>query len=128
MEGLIVNEPYASMIINGEKTWELRSRTPPTDKFRKELFLLSRGQALGIITINDTVGPLDHKHLKNSFEYHKSYVCNTIDDSALFAWEIQVHDKFTERVRYEHPTGARVWIKDVKLIDGISQDKITNYA
>lgn len=128
MEGLIVNEPYASMIINGEKTWELRSRTPPTDKFRKELFLLSKGQVLGIIAINDTVGPLDYKHLKNSFEYHKSYVDDTHDDFALFAWEIEVRDKFPERVRYEHPTGARVWIKNVKLVNVILQDKITNYA
>lgn len=128
MEGLIVNEPYASMIINREKKWELRSRIPPEDKIGKELFLLSKGKVLGIVSIKDTVGPLDYKDLKNSYEYHKSYVDNNYDDFQLYAWEIQVHDKFTEKVKYDHPTGARVWVKAVNLTAGIYQDRITNYA
>lgn len=128
MEGLIVNEPYASMIINGDKKWELRSRTPPTDKMRKELFLLSKGQVLGIITISDTVGPLNYKDLKNSYDYHRSYIGTVHDNFVLFAWEIKVRDKFSEKVRYVHPTGAQVWVKNVNLTNGIYQDKITNYA
>ena len=74
MDGLIVNEPYASMIIERKKKWELRSRKPPEDKIKNKIGLLSQGKMLGTIEITDSKGPLTVSDLKKTISFHQSEV------------------------------------------------------
>ena len=62
MDGLIIKEPFASMIIDGGKIWELRSREPPKNKIKSKIALLSHGKVLGTIEITGSRGPLTLSH------------------------------------------------------------------
>ena len=94
MDGLIVNEPYASMIINNEKKWELRSRKPPLDKINSEILLLSKGNMLGTIKISEVEGPLDGDTLKKNYHLHRSAIDDIDEDEEFFAWKLELCKTF----------------------------------
>ncbi|MCV0392006.1 MAG: ASCH domain-containing protein [Nitrosopumilus sp.] len=127
MDGLIINEPYANMIINNQKKWELRSRKPPSEKIGTEIGLLSKGHLLGKIIIENSKGPLSIKELKKTKDLHKSDVSFLSPDFSSYAWEIEVAEVFEKPKKYVHPMGARVWVKDVKLVEDYMKNKITYY-
>ena len=121
MDGLIVKQPYADMIADGTKTWELRSRLPPKNKINSNIFLLSRGYSLGIIRIIKVTGPLSINDLNNNNDKHRSGTGWSLDDDVpiTYAWHIHVVERFQPSRKYAHPNGAQVWVKNV-------QSKISN--
>ena len=127
MDGLIVNEPYASMIIAREKKWELRSRKPPEDKIKNKIGLLSQGKMLGTIEITDSTGPLTVSDLKKTISLHQSNVDELPKEFTSFAWKINVHKVFPKPKKYVHPMGARVWVKNIVLSKDYEKGKITHY-
>lgn len=98
LDGLIVLQPYADNIINGVKKTEYRKASPPKDKYKTNLFLLNRGHALGIIKITNFY----------------------LGTGKIYRWEIEVIEKFAKPVKYNHPNGAQVWVKNVKLVNQLS--------
>ena len=110
MDGLVVLEPYATMIIDGRKSWELRSRKPPTSRVGRNIYLLSSGEILGVVKITEWSGPLSGKDLKVHFTEHQ------VRDPkpGLYAWNLVVIRRFARRAKYNHPRGARVWLKSVR--------------
>lgn len=123
MEGLIVKQPFADLIIDGQKEWELRSRSPPNEKIKKELFLLSSGMVLGKIKITNHWELNSNELLKNQ-EKHCSSI-NLDDEFYSHVWEIQVTKKYSKPKKYGHPMGARVWVKNVTFD---SQSTISQFA
>lgn len=112
MEGLIVKQPYASLIMEGEKEWEIRSRSAPKEKINKEILLLSSGFALGKVKITKC-WEADTGVLKQNKLKHWSDVESLEDDFTFHIWEMNVTEKFNTPKKYNHPTGARVWINEV---------------
>ena len=88
--GFIVCPNYAELIISGQKKHEFRSRR--TTILNKPVYLLSKGKVYGII-----------QFLK----------CDCLEHS--YAWTIEVLKKYTNCKSYQHPKGAIVWIKEVKI-------------
>ena len=121
MEGLIIKQPYAEMVINGEKEWELRSKRPPHKKLKKIIYLLSSGKALGKICI-DTHWTTDIENLKSNQEKHCSEISFLPIHHVSHVWKIQVITKFTQPKKYIHPTGARVWVKNVSFSSPLITD------
>jgi hypothetical protein len=114
MDGLIVKQPYASLIAEGKKKWELRSRKPPQDKIKHEILLLSSGYVLGKIKI------VNHwlatkKDLEKHVKKHHSPVIFLEDDFESNVWEIDVVTSYSKPKKYHHPIGARVWVNNVNL-------------
>ena len=128
MEGLIVNEPYATMIINHGKKWELRSRKPPIEKIGSKIGLLSNGNLLGKIIIKKSIGPLSLNKLEKNKNLHKSDLSFLTSNFTLYAWEIKVLIAFKKPKKYVHPKGARVWIKNIKLVENEEKNKITYWC
>jgi len=114
MDGLIIKQPYASMVIEGEKEWELRSKTPPPNKIKNDLFLLSLGFAFGKIKIVDH-WVANKKELERHRPKHKSPTNFLENDFETNVWEIEVVRQFKKPKKYVHPIGARVWVKDVSF-------------
>lgn len=112
--GLIVKKPFAELIINGEKEWELRSRRPPPEKLGMEMYLLSSGMALGKIKIGSH-WMATKQNLEQNQDKHRSEVSCLSRHHTFHVWEIRVVKKFERPKRYVHPTGARVWIKNVSF-------------
>ena len=95
MNGLIVLEPYATQIINGEKESELRYRIPPKQYQQTIIYLLTGGYILGRIKIT-------------GFGWD--------DYQGTYYWRIKVITKYKNRKKYNHPNGAQVWVKDVDKV------------
>ena len=127
MDGLIVSQPYANLIIGKKKTWELRTRKPPTEKINSEIFLLSEENMLGEIKIKNTKGPLGLKELKENYNLHQSSVEDIDDGFSCYAWEIDVCEIFDEPKKYFHPNGARIWVKNVIPMENHLLGKLTSY-
>jgi hypothetical protein len=105
MEGLIVRQPHATMIIHRRKRWELRSRKPPKNKCNKNIYLLSEGKVLGVISITMSRGPPTYRRREKGSVKHP-----------CFAWMVSVKERYEHPVRYLHPRGARVWVRHVTKI------------
>lgn len=112
MEGLIVKQPFADLIINGDKTWELRSRSAPKQKINKEILLLSSGFALGKVKITKCFEASKTELIANS-EKHQCALDASIENYYSHVWEMNVIKKFQTPKKYHHLMGARVWIKNV---------------
>ncbi|MDE2588660.1 MAG: ASCH domain-containing protein [Patescibacteria group bacterium] len=123
MEGLIVKQPYASLIIEGEKEWEIRSRSPPKDKINKEVLLLSSGFALGKVKITN-FWESDANNLINNKSKHLSNTESLENNETVHVWQLNVTEKFLNPKKYNHPMGARVWINEV---DFNNQQKILQF-
>ena len=114
MYGLIVKQPYASMIIDESKKWELRSTPPPSSKLNKELYLLSSSYVFGKIRIKN-FWVADKKELERHKTKHRSETIFLDINHCSFVWEIKVTKKLSKPKPYCHPTGARVWVKNVRF-------------
>lgn len=111
MDGLIVKQPFANQIISKRKKREYRLWPPPDNKINRNIYLLSNGYALGIIKIVGT------KNLSTRVRILKLKGVKTRTAIKYrYAWLLKVVKKFRKPIRYRHPRGAQIWVKDVKLI------------
>ena len=124
MDGLIVKKPYAKLIIDGKKEWELRSKCPPAKNLRKDLYLLSSGKILGKIRI-DSYCVAAKQELEKNIQKHCSDVSFLSEYHESYVWKICITEKFLEPKKYAHPMGARVWVKNVSFV---TQPSITNFT
>ncbi len=96
-DGLIVKQPYANEIINGDKTIEYRAKALPDAKRFIDIYILSGGKILGTANFDTCV----------------------ISEDGKYEWHIRRVHKFDEPKPYIHPKGARVWILGV--VEGVIQ-------
>lgn len=123
MEGLIVKSPYAELIINGKKEWELRGKSPPSQKLNKELYLLSSGNVLGKIKII-TYWVATKNDLEQNIEKHQTETLFLPKQHVTHVWQVKVMEKFEYPKKYVHPLGARVWVRNVLFV---TQQSISNF-
>lgn len=94
MKGLIVREPYASQILSGEKTKEIRSR--PT-KIRGHIAIIPAGSGMvaGTADLVDCTGP--HP---GAWQYQDK----------TYRYILKNPIKFKKPKPYKHPKGAVIWV------------------
>lgn len=68
--GLVIDEPWISKIIGGEKDWEMRS-TATTKRERIALIRKGSLSIIGVATISDVQGPFTDSQISDSFERHR---------------------------------------------------------
>ena len=112
MKGLIIRQPHIGKILDGEKTWEMRSG--PT-KIRGRIALIEAGSGLivGEASIVDCIKPyLDtyidkwkhaSKHRVSVENFHKL-------DRWCWAWVLSDAIKYDKPIPYDHPKGAVIWV------------------
>ena len=119
---LIIQERWLEKIYNGQKTWELRSKT--TLK-RGRIGLISSGS--GVISGEawlsdcfclrdvDSSGEykLTHGSLEGSFEKHRCTAeeINTYCEGRVYAWVLEKVTKYETSYPYQHPQGAVIWVR-----------------
>ena len=74
------------------------------------------------------VGGKTLNELKETEELHKLDTSCLSSDFLSYAWEIKVSEVFEKPKKYVHPMGARVWVKDIKLVEDQMKSKITYYV
>ena len=110
MKGLIIDEPWVSMIVAGEKTWEMRSRNTSV---RGRIALIRNGSktVIGVADLVGTVPRLSQSGLKTNVAKHQ-VPKNRIGEEFKHntAWVLEGARPLREPVRYRHPAGAVIWV------------------
>lgn len=105
---LIVRNPYAGMIVDGLKSWEMRSR-PTTLRERFGIIEARSGLIIGDVELVDCLD-LRLRDLKDKVHLHQ------VDDFAVlekwhFAWVLERPTRYKKPRPYIHPPGAVVWVR-----------------
>ncbi len=111
MRGLIVKQPFASIIVKGEKKWEIRKTNT---NIRGEILIVSDGYALGKVKLVDILGPFTVKELLKHYSYHKAdekFLKEYSKGKKLYAWVFEDPEEFKEKIRIKIPKGAKIWVK-----------------
>lgn len=111
MKGLIIKEPFASMIVRGEKRWEIRKTNT---KFRGEVLIISNGFVIGSARLVDVLGPFSVEELMKYKEFHKVEYDVLLEYSKgkkLYAWVFDDAKEFDEKIKVRIPRGVRVWVR-----------------
>lgn len=112
--GLVVRDPYASQILNGEKVWELRGRAT---QIRGPIVIVKSGtgQAFGTVNLVRVLGPLDLDDLIDAPELPASER-EQLRRSGLtypktYAYVFTNPRWFERPIPYKHPSGAVTWVR-----------------
>lgn len=110
MKGLIIDEPWISLILSGQKTWELRSRNI---RVRGPIALIRKGSGavIGTANLTGTLPTLAQSNLRSNFAKHRVPISEIGKDFKWStAWVLVDPRQLFEAVPYQHPTGAVIWV------------------
>src|SRR5437764_6388146 len=110
MKGLIIAEPWISLIVSGEKTWEMRSRNTLV---RGRIGLIRKGSkaVVGVAELVDTLPRLSVSTLRSNPARHRVPIGEIGDDFKWrTAWVLEHARALAAAVPYEHPAGAVIWV------------------
>lgn len=110
MKGLVIDDPWVSLIIAGDKTWEMRSRETSV-RGRIALIRKGSGTIVGMADLVDCIGPLDAIAWRAHADKHRI----PPEDEALAtrwntAWVLERAVRLAAPVPYDHPLGAVIWV------------------
>ncbi|AUR86569.1 ASCH domain protein [Vibrio phage 1.086.O._10N.222.51.F8] len=105
--GLIVDEPWISKILSGEKTWEMRSTKT---KVRGEIALIKKGSGtiVGTVEIYDCMA-CDPEKLPMAISHCIPSSFNVFEKWNV-AWKLR-GAKEIKPIPYNHKQGAVIWVK-----------------
>lgn len=108
MKGLIIKKPWIDLILNGEKTWEVRGSNT---KIRGIISLIQSGtgQIIGTVELVDSF-EVSKETLKESYSNHKIDDLSIVNYKKAHAWVLQNPQIFKEPIPYIHPQGAVIWV------------------
>lgn len=108
---LIIDEPWISKILRGEKTWELRT-THCQKRGWVGLIRKGSGQVVGIARVVGSRGPLTPHDLSLYQDAHRvpaSFL--QLKPEYQYAWEMADARPLATPVRYSHKSGAVIWVQ-----------------
>ena len=109
MKGLILLPFWVDMILNHNKTWEIRSTK--TSK-RETIGLIASGtkQVFGDATIVDCF-PLTKELFEENFEKHRiNCRFEELPVNYRYVWVLDNVKKYDIPKNYTHPRGAQIWV------------------
>ena len=109
MKGLIIKQPWIDYILNGSKTWEIRSSKT---HIRGTIGLIQSKSGLILGTV-EIIGckELDLETYQNSVDKH--CIRNGLDNppyKRTYAWILNNPIKYEQPKPYKHPRGAVIWV------------------
>jgi len=111
-KALIIDEPWISKILNGEKDWEMRSTKT---SFRGKFGLIRKGsgQVVGVAELVEVSGPYTSEQLSLSHKHHHVPSEMTTQDGYKWthAWHLENVMPLEHPVHYQHKSGAVIWVE-----------------
>ncbi|MFN3337288.1 MAG: ASCH domain-containing protein [Thermomicrobium sp.] len=107
---LIVREPWASYIVQGRKTWEVRRY--PT-RVRGRIGIVSPRGLIGAVRLVRVLGPFTVEELLEEIERHlapEEFLREYAQDRPLWVWELEEAEEFEEPYEVERAGGPRIWV------------------
>lgn len=111
-KALIIDTPHVDRILSGQKTWELRTTSTKT-RGRIALIRKGSGTVVGTVDIIDCIGPLSESMMLDNTAKHlvtPERIKNGEVAKYKHAWVLQNPKPLPTPVRYEHPSGAVIWV------------------
>jgi hypothetical protein len=113
VKALIVDDPWITAILKGEKTWEMRKTGC---KLRGPIALIRKGSGhvVGVAEVTDCLPPLDTREAYASAE--PLHCVPPSDQEQSFTegwrtpWVLANARPLPEAVPYKHPSGAVIWV------------------
>lgn len=112
MKALVVDEPWIGLILQGKKTWEMRSRRTH-HRGMAALIRKGSGRVVGITHVIGCHGPLSADVLATNAARHRVPAEVFRSGSSVawnIAWELDRSAALPFPVPYAHPLGAVVWV------------------
>jgi hypothetical protein len=110
MKGLIIDRPWIDYILDGNKTWEMRSGDTRT---RGLIALIAKGtgRIVGLADLVDSIGPIDEITWRAHADRHRIPL-NQYESTKRWdhAWVLDRVRPLSMPVAYEHPSGAVIWV------------------
>jgi hypothetical protein len=122
-KALIIDEPWISKILRGEKDWEMRS----IQTKHRGLFGLIRkgsGQVVGIANLINVSGKYSNDGLALNIAHHHvgPEIYENPDYKWRYAWEMADVKLLDEPVAYIHKNGAVTWVTlDTAAVENIAR-------
>jgi hypothetical protein len=113
MKGLIIEEPWISKILDGSKTWEMRTRAT-THRGWVALIRKGSGMIVGIARLTNCTGPLSTSQIAENAARHRVPIGEFTSGRAAkwnVAWHLESARPLSRPVAYRHPAGAVVWVR-----------------
>lgn len=120
---LIVREPHVDNILDGIKTWEMRSTKT---NIRERIGLIKAGSGLivgevDIIRVQEAPIKLRSRHMTKCFhrveekDFHKL-------EKWKYAWVLANAKRYETPIPYIHPRGAVIWVKLDRPVSGVGDE------
>jgi hypothetical protein len=111
-KGLVVRAPWAGLIVDGKKTWELRG-SATAHRGRTGIILSGAGTVVGEAELVDVIGPLSPGKLAETKAFHRvnDVLSSPVKYRSVYAWVFDEARRYDIPVPYNHPKGAVIWVK-----------------
>jgi hypothetical protein len=107
-KGLIIRQPYIGKILDGTKTWEMRSTKT---KIRGRIALIEAGSGM---IVGEANLKFSHGKLSKSVLIAYKYRHQVDDESKLekwcCPWVMEDVKRYEKPIPYKHPQGAVIWV------------------
>lgn len=113
MKAIVIREPYVSLILAGEKTWEMRKATC---RYRGPVALIAKGSGtvVGTAEIVDSLPPIETSEAYAEAEpkhcVPPSLQQQAFTDGWRTPWVLTNAHQLASPVPYRHPFGAVIWV------------------
>jgi len=107
--GLIVRQPYAGWIVDGEKVWEIRKH--PTRR-RGPIGIVSNGQLIGQVDLVGVEGPFTVEELRAHEEKHRAgkFLADYAQGKPLWAWVLANPRRYPRPLPVPPRQGRVMWV------------------
>jgi hypothetical protein len=120
LRGLLVRDPYASQLLDGEKIREIRGRST---HIRGPILIIKSGtgQLFGTADLVRVLGPLELEDLVAASELprqeREEFRNSGLPYAKTYAYVFSNPRRFKRPIPYRHPSGAVTWVRlpDVDL-------------
>ncbi len=112
LKGLIIRQPWIEMILDGTKTWEMRSERTA---LRGPIALIEKGSGLvvGTATLSDSLPPLSPEDMGACRTNHRipAEISGEVGFKWFTPWVLTEVRRLARPVPYVHRSGAVIWVE-----------------
>jgi hypothetical protein len=111
-KGLIIRKPYITRILDGTKTWEMRTRFS-NPQGRIALIEAGSGMIVGECIHEGSTAPImDALDFQDTAQFHgmAPHEMNLVLDKWDVPWKLRNVKKYDKPIPYKHPQGAVIWV------------------
>ena len=106
---LIIQKPWIELILQGNKTWEMRSTKT---NIRGKIGLIEAGTGLivGEVELVDSLPEITNRQMRDNFEKH--LVCDfSLLKKWKYPWVLKNAIRYKEPKPYAHKSGCVTWVR-----------------